>query len=77
MSIGLLSERQIRDQLQEEIDQHIQDYLDKGGKIEVHSTQDARFWHYQTNGAEAYRKGLTINKDRMRGALDAEKGHTD
>ena len=45
MSIGLLSERQLRDQLRKELDQHIQDYLDKGGKIEVHSTQDARFWH--------------------------------
>ena len=73
MSIGLLSERQLRDQLQKELDQHIQDYLDKGGKIEVHSTQDARFWHYESNGAEAYRKGLTINKDRMKGATDAEE----
>lgn len=73
MSIGLLSERQLRDQLRKELDQHIQDYLDKGGKIEVHSTQDARFWHYESNGAEAYRKGLTINKDRMKGVADAEE----
>lgn len=73
MSIGLLSERQLRDQLRKELDQHIQDYLDKGGKIEVHSSQDARFWHYESNGAEAYRKGLTINKDRMKGATDAEE----
>lgn len=73
MSIGLLSERQLRDQLREKLDQHIQDYLDKGGKIEVHSTQDARFWHYESNGAEAYRKGLTINKDRMREVTDEEE----
>lgn len=73
MSIGLLSERQLRDQLRKELDQHIQDYLDKGGKIEVHGTQDARFWHYESNGAEAYRKGLTINKDRMKGVVDAEE----
>ena len=73
MSIGLLSERQLRDQLRKELDQHIQDYLDKGGKIEVHSTQDARFWHYESNGAEAYRKGLTINKDRMKGVTDEEE----
>lgn len=73
MSIGLLSERQLRDQLRKELDQHIQDYLDKGGKIEVHSSQDARFWHYESNGAEAYRKGLTINKDRMKGATNAEE----
>lgn len=73
MSIGLLSERQLRDQLRKELDQHIQDYLDKGGKIEVHSAQNARFWHYESNGAEAYRKGLTINKDRMRGVTDEEE----
>lgn len=73
MSIGLLSERQLRDQLRKELDQHIQDYLDKGGKIEVHGTQNARFWHYENNGAEAYRKGLTINKDRIRGATNAEE----
>lgn len=73
MSIGLLSERQLRDQLRKELDQHIKDYLDKGGEIQVHSTQDARFWHYENNGAEAYRKGLTINKDRMIRGLDAEE----
>ncbi len=73
MSIGLLSERQLRDQLRKELDQHIQDYLDKGGTIEVHSTQDARFWHYENNGAEAYRKGLTINKDRRIGGTNAKK----
>lgn len=73
MSIGLLSERQLRDQIRKELDQHIQDYLGKGGTIEVHSAQDARFWHYESNGAEAYRKGMTINKDRIKGATDAEQ----
>lgn len=73
MSIGLLSDRQLRDQLRQELDQHIQDYLNKGGEIQMHNTQDARFWHYENNGAEAYRKGLTISKDRMQEVADAKE----
>lgn len=64
MSIGLISENKIREKLRKEIEEHVKKFLDNGGEIQKYSTRDARFWHYEDNGAEAYKKGLTISKTR-------------
>lgn len=67
MSIGLISENAIRQNLRDEIEQHTKEFLERGGVIQNYSTRDARFWHYEDNGAEAYKKGLTISKTRAEG----------
>ena len=67
MSIGLISENKIREQLRKEIEEHVKEFLANGGVIEKLTTHDARFWHNESNSAESYRKGITIAKKRSEG----------
>lgn len=67
MSIGLISENEIREKLRKEIEEDIKKFLDNGGVIQKLTTHDARFWHNESNSAESYRKGITITKKRSEG----------
>lgn len=67
MSIGLISENEIRQKIRKELEEDIKRFLDGGGTVQKIDTHDARFWDYESNSGEAYKKGITINKKRSEG----------
>ena len=69
MSIGLISENKIREQLRKEIEQHVNEFLANG--VIENSTHDARFWHNENNSAESIEKAsLSPRNDRRVGHDD-------
>ena len=64
MSIGLISENEIREKLRREIEKDIKKFLDNGGEITKVHTTNARFWDHEADSGKAYRRGIVIRRNK-------------